>query len=476
MPARYVAAVTCPSCGTRFQAPVEQVIDVRVDPTAKSRVLSGTVNVAMCPACGTGGSLNLPFIYHDPDEEIALLYLPVEAGSNEVERQKVAGRLTRQLMDAMPPEERKGYLLQPETFISMETLIKRVLELEGISEEDMERGQRQRAFFAELVQADEEQWSEMLSENAELVDEGLFAFAEYVMQLLASGAQLDVDAEKLEALHEHLVENTKLGQELAKRSEVIRDFVEDPTRDSLLHALTEAPDEETVSILVRSGLPLMDYGFFQQLNQRIEEAESAELEGELRALRRTILDLRDRLVEESEEAVRERARLLNSLVMTEDPQRMASSHLSELDELFFTVLGTRLQEAQDEGDEEALEALERVATAVNRVIESTMPPEIALIRRLVAVSDDELDQALRANRKQLTPRFLQFVEALEQSMEEQGQDEAAAQLAKIRDRARQIAPAQRPAAAAQKPDVEGDEQKPADTEERTPSGLIIAKR
>ena len=122
MPPRYLATVTCPSCGTRFQTPVQQVLDVRVDADAASRVLSGGVNVAVCPSCGTGGALNLPFIYHDPEKEIALLYLPVESGPGMVERQKVAGRLTRQLMDAMAPEERKGYLLQPETFISMEII------------------------------------------------------------------------------------------------------------------------------------------------------------------------------------------------------------------------------------------------------------------------------------------------------------------------------------------------------------------
>lgn len=150
MPPRYAAAVTCPSCGTRFQAPVQQILDVRVEPDVTSRVLSGSVNVAQCPSCGTGGALNIPFVYHDPAKEMALLYLPVEAGANMVEREKVAGQLTRQLMDAMPPEEKKGYLLQPETFISMETLVKRVLELEGVSADEMARSQSQREFVGTL--------------------------------------------------------------------------------------------------------------------------------------------------------------------------------------------------------------------------------------------------------------------------------------------------------------------------------------
>ena len=141
MPPRYYAAVNCPACGTRFQTPVEQILDVRVDPDVRNRMLGGGVNVAVCPSCGTGGSLNLPFVYHDPEKEVALLYLPVEVGNGEIERQQAAGRLTRQLMDGLPQEERKGYLFQPETFLTIENVVKRVLELEGVTEDDMARNQ-----------------------------------------------------------------------------------------------------------------------------------------------------------------------------------------------------------------------------------------------------------------------------------------------------------------------------------------------
>ncbi len=478
MPPRYAAAVNCPSCGTRFQTPVEQILDVRVDPSAKNRVLSGTVNVAVCPSCGTGGALNLPFIYHDPDKEVALLYLPVDAGPNEVERQRAAGRLTRQLMDAMPPEERKGYLLQPETFISLESLAKRLLEIEGISEEEMARSGRQREFLGELLQAEESDWPAMVAENASLVDEGMFAFLEYVMQQFASpDREPGADTEKLDALHEYLVTETEMGRLLSSRSEVVRQFVEDPTRDSLLNALIASPDAETVDVLVQTGISVMDYGFFQKLNQRIEEADSPEAKASLVQLRRSILDIRDEMMKQSEDALRERAALLAKLVDSEDPRRMASSHLSELDDLFFTVLGAEIQESQQHGEAGVTKRLQEVAQAVNQVMESTMPPEIALTRRLMAApTDEQLDEQLRSVKELLTPAFLQFLEALRGSLEEQGQNESAERVAKIRARAEQIAPAaagQVPAAGA----VTG-ERSPAprrDSEERTPSGLIIAK-
>lgn len=480
MPPRYLATVTCPSCGTRFQTPVQQVLDVRVDPDAASRVLSGSVNVAVCPNCGTGGALNIPFVYHDPEKEVALLYLPVDSGANMVERQKLAGRLTRQLMDAMPPEEKKGYLLQPETFISMDTLVKRVLELEGVSEEEMARSQSQREFVAELLQASQDQWPEMVAEREDLVDEGLLAFLEYVMQLSSVNGQQAGDAESLEALHEYLVQETAAGQSLAKRSEIVRGYAENPNRETLLGALIQAPDDDTIAMLVQSGVSLMDYGFFQKLNARIEEA-SEEDQTALKQLRRKILDLRDDIVEAGEEAIRERAGLLSKLLMTEDPVRMASSHLSELDNLFFTVLGSQLQEADQQGDQETLEALQKVASAVNQVMESTMPPELALTRRLMAApSDEALTQQLNAVRQALTPRFMQFLEALEGSMREQGQEAAAERLSEIRAKAQQVAPSRAAAPTVEPPAVpQEEEQEPepvGDGEQRTPSGLIIAKR
>lgn len=424
--------------------------------------------MVVCPRCGAAAALNLPFIYHDPDKEVALLYLPIDAGANEVERQQVAGRLTRQLMDAMPMEERKGYLLQPETFINLETLIKRVLELEGISEEDLARSQKQQELVAKLMEAEEEDWPRLLAENAELVDEGVFAFLEYVMQLASASGQ---DVEKLEALHQYLVTETELGRRLARRAEVLRQFADNPSQESLLAALMEAPDDETVGMLVQSGLPLMDYRFFQQLVSKIEAVSSSEERERLQALRRRVLDLRDQLVRAGEERLSERARLLTRLVASEDPYRLAGSHLSELDDLFFMVLGAQLREAQDQGDEEAVQALRRVADAVERVMESTMPPEVVLARRLLAAtSDDELQAALEANRAMLTPEFLRFLETLEQSLREQGQVEGAERLSKIRAKAQGVVPT-----ADVTSTQPGSPTSLGDSEERTASGLIIAR-
>ena len=226
MPPRYAAAIGCPACGTRFQTPVEQILDVRVDPSAKNRMLSGTVNFAVCPSCGSAAMLNLPFIYHDPDNEVALLFLPVDAGPNEVERQKAVGKLARELMNSMPPEERKGYLLQPETFISIETMVKRVLEIEGVTEEDMARSQEQRDLLNTLLTSEQDTWAESVDANIHLIDEGFFSLMEYVLQIAARTGNADTESEVFEALQAFLIEHTEIGKDLVELSEAVQGFAD----------------------------------------------------------------------------------------------------------------------------------------------------------------------------------------------------------------------------------------------------------
>jgi hypothetical protein len=468
-------------------------------------MISGTVNVAVCPACGTGGSLNIPFIYHDPEKKAALLYLPAEAGSNEVERQQAAGQLTRQLMDSMPTEERRGYLLQPETFITMDSMVKRVLELEGVSEEEIAQSQEHQELLGRFLGAEKDEWPQLLEDHESEINEGFFSLLEYVTQVSSQRGAGTEEAEKISALYDFMVEETELGRQLKARSEIVRNFAENPSRDTLLNALVNAPDDDTVSVLIQSGISFIDYTFFQKLLQMIEETDDPEKAEALRGLRRKILDLRDEMVEQSEAVMRQRSALLGKLMGSEDPKKMASSHLSELDDVFFMLLSSQIEDAEQEGNDELLDGLRRIAEVVNEVMEGNLPPEVALIRRLmVAPSDKELSKQMKANREALTPRFFLYLQVLEASAREEGQEESAGRIADIRAVAKSIAPEAASQAESIQAEAEGqpatvqqptgqpepsrkrpsggpvllerrdeDENKGSSTEKRTPSGLII---
>ncbi|MBN1923040.1 MAG: hypothetical protein JW892_17470 [Anaerolineae bacterium] len=486
-----IARVSCPVCHTEFQTYIEQVLDARVDPGAKNRVLSGAVNVAVCPRCGNGGSLNLPFIYHDPDHEVALLYLPMESGRSEIERQRFAGVLTQQLMNSLAPEERRGYLLQPETFVTMESLVRRALEIEGVTEEEMQRSQDQRELVSRLLEAEPDAWDALIAENESLIDEGFFGLIQYLLQVTGAepeaaseaGAEdeeapVSAEAEPFRRLYLHLIEKHPVGQRLVARTAVVRIFADNPSAETLLQALVEATDTETVNMLVQMGAKAMDYRFFQLLLQRVETAETPEEQTRLKALRRQVLDRREVLNKAGQDLAEERLDLLDKLMSSEDPLKMARSHLSEIDEAFMYLLQTQLQEAQKLDDKPLLEALNRVVAVLNRLSEEAMPPEMLFVRRLLAAPDEEqLVEFLRENQPLLQPQLFEFLEALEQETRERGDTGVADRLALARQKAQELAGPMEPAASSLKAPTASRPAADLDEGQRqTPSGLIISRR
>jgi ribosomal protein S27AE len=66
--------IRCPKCSTAFMVDVRTILDVGQEPELKEQFLRGELNRAECPQCGTGGLLNTPLIYHDPDKSLLITY------------------------------------------------------------------------------------------------------------------------------------------------------------------------------------------------------------------------------------------------------------------------------------------------------------------------------------------------------------------------------------------------------------------
>ncbi len=113
MPDTNSVQITCPNCGNTYQTPVRSVIDVGQNPQLRQAFLTGQVNVAVCPKCHAGGLLEVPLVYHDPAAEFLAVYFPAQLNVPEMEKQKMIGELTQGLMRGLPPEQRKGYFLNP---------------------------------------------------------------------------------------------------------------------------------------------------------------------------------------------------------------------------------------------------------------------------------------------------------------------------------------------------------------------------
>ena len=432
-----IARVTCPNCGTRFQVPVEQILDPRVDPTVTERLLSGAVNIAQCPRCGYLAPLDLPLLYHDPEKEVALLYIPLSAGKTEAERQQAAGKLTRQLMDRLPPEERKGYLFKPETFVSMQSLIKRVYELEGIDEATLAKREAQSRLLEAMLTAEPERWETILNEQGEVVDEEFFALLlslkSRFQALKEAGVQLEAsEEEKLDRLIAFFLERDARFRAMMKAKEAIDDFIRHPSYEKMVDAFLAQTSDKDIEALAAVTYDKLDYNFFNEFVRRIEAAETEEEKEALREARRRVLAARDKLQEEERKIMERRLQLLQKLLETEEPRKMVLSHLGEIDDPFFSTLLQAIAVAEEEGNTPLADRLRKILELVMEIIEQNMPPQIRLARKLAATRDEAtIETLLRQNASLVDAELVDLLQGIANSAKELGNETEVEQLNRL---------------------------------------------
>src|SRR5665811_1188298 len=133
----------CPRCKTPILVDVEQLFDLNIDPEAKKKLLSGSFNVIACKNCGYQGMMTTPMVYHDPSKELLLTYFPPEMGLPVNEQERLIGPMINQVVNKLSMEKRKGYLFRPQTMLTLQTMIEKVLEADGITKEMLD-GQQKR--------------------------------------------------------------------------------------------------------------------------------------------------------------------------------------------------------------------------------------------------------------------------------------------------------------------------------------------
>ena len=84
-----------------------------------------------------------PMLFHDAAHEMFIIFMPTELNMGQMEREQLIGQMARQVMDSMPSENRRAYMLQPQTMITMQSFMEKVLETEGVTKEMIQRQQKQ---------------------------------------------------------------------------------------------------------------------------------------------------------------------------------------------------------------------------------------------------------------------------------------------------------------------------------------------
>jgi hypothetical protein len=321
--------IRCPQCQAPVTADIHQIIDVGQNPELKQALLGGYLNVAACQTCGMASQLATPMLYHDPAHELFMIYVPMELNLPHVEREKMIGQLVKQAMDSLPAEQRRGYMLQPQNIISLQTFMEKVLETEGITPEMIARQRKQMELVQTLATADREVTDILLKERANEVDETFFGMVQSAIGSAEQAGQEQMTI-KLINLRARLLRETAVGQQIEKRQKALHAFSRaakkegDRVQELLLeHILLNLEDETVVGGLINMAGQAVDYNFFSLLSAKIESETAdgrAEQAAKLTELRQQLLDAQEEMRQESQKMLEQAGQTLRAILTADDPR------------------------------------------------------------------------------------------------------------------------------------------------------------
>lgn len=82
--------LTCPRCHALSGRSLANCGRDR-EPQLKQLLLSGQLNVAVCPNCGAAGQIATPLLYHDPAHQLFMTYVPQELNMPRPEQERLHG-------------------------------------------------------------------------------------------------------------------------------------------------------------------------------------------------------------------------------------------------------------------------------------------------------------------------------------------------------------------------------------------------
>ena len=434
-----ILSVTCPYCQAKFAAPIQRVVDIGQDPKLKVTLLQGRLNVATCPQCRNAGMLNAPFINHDPEKELALCFVPNELGLRATDQQKLIGDLTNTVLNSLPLEKRKGYLLQPRILLSLQGLIDTVLQADGVTKEMIEGQQARGELIYKLLDAkNDEHLKQLVEEHDTELDYEFFQTLTAALETARANGKDDL-AQRLLTLRTRLLDLTTVGKREVAQRKAIESLGEKVTREDLLQKMIECEDEDQLQAYVALGRPLMDYTFFLALTEKINAAQA---EGKSEEAQR-LTDLRARILEfqaqydvEVAAALQRAADLLREILQSQDPEATVREHLGEIDDTFFAILSANIAQAEEKGQNKIADDLRQVGDLIMELLQESAPPEIRLINQLMQAEYPKgTRKVLKKNATQVTAELIKVMDLIAENLKRDGHNEAAQRLSDIRAQA-----------------------------------------
>jgi len=409
--------INCPNCRQPMMADIDQLFDVGQDQTAKQKILAGAFNLAACPNCGYQGMIATPLVYHDPNKDLLLTYFPPELGLPINEQERIIGPLITKITNSLPQEKRKAYLLQPQSMLTLQTMIERILAADGITKEMIQAQQDRMNLLQRLMSASDEVIDEAIAKDDTLFDSDFYN----LLNRLTEAASVNGDQEsarKLGELQKKLLPKTTFGRQIQEQSKDVEAAIQQIqsagqslTREKLLEMVIKAPNDTQLSVLVSLGRPGMDYEFFTMLSDRIDRARGDGRE-RLIKLRDQLLEMTQAIDRQMQDRLSQAKKNISAITQAKDIKEAMLQNLALVDEFFVQAFNEEMDTARKAGDLEKISKLKQIEEVVEKA--SAPPPEVALIQELLEVSDSEtnLQKKLEEHKTEITPEFMDILSNL----------------------------------------------------------------
>ena len=418
-----MAQVACPSCQTPIRVGVINFIDANEQPQLKNILVGGRLNSAQCTACGAPISLAAPLVYHDATKQFCFVHIPQQliASAKGAEVERFVGSITGMLMQSLPAELPKGYLLSPRKFLTMQTLIEAVLEGDGITKEMMAAQRKRIEIISQLLEgmsiSDAALLDALQANQADIDDEFKSTLAAFVDASAMSGDQ--------EGMAQLAALQAKVTQFIGGDATIAYEL--------LIEQLRTAPDDDAVRVLMQTNQETIDYTFFDIFNAKILAAQDADDENTattLSTLRARILALYEEIQANLEAAYTRAGQILDAVFASEDMTATLTAHLSELDEVFDILLDGQRTMAERAGDDAAVARLTEIIALTAQVKDAALTPDARAVRALL--DSDNPTRYIRENIASITGGVVKQLNEISEEYTLKGKTEDA-------DRVRRIA-------------------------------------
>jgi len=415
----------CPRCHQPVLVEMRQLFDLNTDPQAKQILLSGNYNVVRCQSCGYQGTVPSPLVYHDAEKELLLTYFPPELGLPVNEQERLIGPVINQVVNALPMEKRKAYILRPQSMFTYQSMVEKILGGDGITKEMLDDQQKRVGLIQRLLSTSPETIAEALKNEEALVDTAFFGILNRLIEgSMAQGDQRSARA--LAGVQKAALEETEFGRKLKQQAEETEAAVktlqdaskEGLTREKLLDLITGASSNAQVDTLVSMARAGLDYNFFELLTNKINSSEADEKK-RLESLRDHLLELTKEIDRVMQEEIAHARGLLEKILSEQDVEKAAEAALDSMTELFVELIRQEMQSSQQLKDMVRLEKLQKIAGVIQKA--SAPPPEIQFVEMLMSLEKpDDRRKAMEANAALITPELVSMLNSVVTQSEKQG--------------------------------------------------------